>query len=841
MLSGKYNLTKLQEDTPEQLFERYPVATLEGIKNDLAQSVSSKRAELRQLVGGKYRDLLKVADDIISMNGMTSKLNSKISDLTFRNSTYDDKTLKNLCAFDEGIRKDQKEVVQKRNRVIVFRNIIHDCVYTYYHLEDDVRSQEGKDNLNNLERRESEMQENHFTKNIFASKVSLEYLQLSKQIYLLFNIFEKEVNDATRQDFFSVREIKSLRKDLIHEIQVKLENLTDTYSYEYATNMLASYVILNKCEPKTALIWFLEIRKQHLFQEDICSHFVSSLSYLYVTISCVTYFKTRLSPTLNRQIHSSTSSNWVAKSSFRKWHKWLGIDITNFTVDFPLSSKQLNINWGDGKLQGHFMEWQKSFTSESTKRFKEKFADCDSLEKMSLSLSDILNSFKMFTSLIELPCINDGEESKISEILLALWRKRFEILLEKEWDEFDNLLNNAVILFKNDDILESNSTSYGINLFTNTDISDINEFVRNASDPDSGSGTSAQLEQNIQFFISNSEAIIGTFINLKHIIHHTERPMFSVDDFENPEFWKNIRKTMFEWVDAYAQKFVVRVNSSVETLFEAIKKIVDSGKSYKPEKLMILIRNISQVSKNLDLSLIYDKINNVTNSGISYNKISVSTLTSPLLSKCIIPAIYKLTKQEITKLGKISKQRWAVNIPEKKYPEVESVEHDSGHKDSVEIPETLIWELYEEKWKLPTTPSVDLEKLLYEMATSLLTKGTDFSDIYLIKEFEQPKKDLINTMLKAIGNSITPSKGQKFEGDLALLTFSDIVFLYFFTCSEANTTDIDKEIQKSEHLSTYIKKLYEANPDLQDEEYRSKIISSVRERFDATKLMYYPF
>ena len=216
-------------------------------------------------------------------------------------------------------------------------------------------------------------------------------------------------------------------------------------------------------------------------------------------------------------------------------------------------------------------------------------------------------------------------------------------------------------------------------------------------------------------------------------------------------------------------------------------------------------------------------------------------MTIPLISKCIIPSIYKLTKQEITKLGKISKQRWAVNIPEKKYPEVESVEHDSGHKDSVEIPETLIWELYEEKWKLPTTPSVDLEKLLYEMATSLLTKGTDFSDIYLIKEFEQPKKDLINTMLKAIGNSITPSKGQKFEGDLALLTFSDIVFLYFFTCSETNTTDIDKEIQKSEHLSTYIKKLYEADPDLQDEEYRSKIISSVRERFDATKLMYYPF
>ncbi len=134
MLSGKYDLSKLEKDTPEQLFERYPIATLEEIKDDLVQNISTKRLELRQLVGGKYRDLLKVADDIISMNKMTSSLNTRISDLTFKSSTYDDKTLKNLCAFDDHARKIQRNNVQGRNRAIVFRNIIHDCVYTYYHL-----------------------------------------------------------------------------------------------------------------------------------------------------------------------------------------------------------------------------------------------------------------------------------------------------------------------------------------------------------------------------------------------------------------------------------------------------------------------------------------------------------------------------------------------------------------------------------------------------------------------------------------------------------------------------------------------------------------------------------
>lgn len=840
MLSGKYDLSKLEKDTPEQLFERYPIATLEEIKDDLVQNISTKRLELRQLVGGKYRDLLKVADDIISMNKMTSSLNTRISDLTFKSSTYDDKTLKNLCAFDDHARKIQRNNVQGRNRAIVFRNIIHDCVYTYYHLEDDVRSQEGKNNLKHSDRGGTELLDGQLIKSRFSNKISLEYLQLSKQIYLLFNLFDKEVNDPSRQNLFSVKEIKSLRNDLIKEIQAKLESLADTYNYEYATNILASYVILTEYEPKEALIWFLEIRKNKLFQVGFCSNFTSSLSYLYVTLSCVSYFKTRLSSTLNRQFHSSTNSNWVAKSCFKKWYRWLNIDFANFAVDFPLSSKQLSINWNDEKLQKFLLEWKESITLETTGEFGKAFANCESLEKMSLLLSDILNSFKMFSSLIELPCVIHAKESKISEVLLVLWRERFEILLNNEWTKFDGILNEAVIAFNNENNLESNSTSYGIDLFTNTDISDINAFVKSASDPIAGTGLGAEIEEGIQNFIGNARAIIQSLTNLKDIIDRTERPIFSIDDSEEPEFWKKVQKSMFEYVDGYAANLVKRVNSSVEAFFKEIREIVHGDESYGPERSMILIRGISQVGKSLDLPLIYNEVGKITHSKVACIKLETTSLTSPLLSECMIPAISKLTDQEIAELTKMAKERWTIGYSnDEGNSEADS---DNDNMDNVDVPEASIWKSYETKRKLPTAPSVDLEKSLYKIATSLLTvQQNDFSDIYLISEFEGPKEDLIGKIARAIGEGISVDNRQRDCHELALLTFSDIVFVYYFTHPQADSTDLDNSLQKSEQLFKYVKELYEANPDLQDDKYRLEIINSIRKHFETNKLMYYPF
>ncbi len=843
MLSGKYDLSKLEKDTPEQLFERYPVATLEGIKDDLVQNISTKRLELRQLVGGKYRDLLKVADDIIFMNKMTSSLNTRISDLTFKSSTYDDKTLKNLCAFDDHARKIQRNNVQGRNRAIVFRNIIHNCVYTYYHLEDDVRSQEGKNNSKNSDKGGTELLDGQLIKSRFSNKISLEYLQLSKQVYLLFNLFDKEVNDPSRQNLFSVKEIKSLRNDLIKEIQAKLESLADTYNYEYATNILASYVILTEYEPKEALIWFLEIRKNKLVQVGFCSNFTSSLSYLYVSLSCVSYFKTRLSSTLNRQIHSSTNSNWVAKSCFKKWYKWLNIDFANFAVDFPLSSKQLSISWNDEKLQEYLLEWKESITLEITGEFGKAFANCESLEKMSLLLGDILNSFKMFSSLIELPCVIHAKESKISEALLVLWRERFEIILNNEWAKFDGILNEAVIAFNNENNLGTNSTSYGIDLFTNTDISDINAFVKSASDPIAETGLGAGIKGSIQNFIGSARAIIESLANLKDIIDRTERPIFSIDDSEDPEFWKKVQNSMFKYVDGYAAKLVKRVNSSVEAFFKEIKEIVHGDESYGPERLMILIRGISQVGNSLDLPLIYNEVGKITHSKVACIKLETTILTSPLLSECMVPAISKLTDQEIAELTKMAKERWTIGYSNDEGNSGADSDNDNiDSEDNVDVPEASIWESYETKRKLPTAPSVDFEKLLYHIATSLLTvQQNDFSDIYLISEFEGPKEDLIGKIARAIGEGISVDNRQRNCHELALLTFSDIVFVYYFIHPQADSTVLDDSLQKSEQLFKYVKELYKANPDLEDKKYRLEVINSIRKHFDTTKLMYYPF
>lgn len=106
----------------EEAFIKYSVPELRTLNGQLTELAYSKKTELRDLVGNRYRDMLKTADIIISMNDVVTKEDNALSDLT-TNSKYTswDSHESNFSTFHTtlfpGIFSSGKKVLFKQHKV----------------------------------------------------------------------------------------------------------------------------------------------------------------------------------------------------------------------------------------------------------------------------------------------------------------------------------------------------------------------------------------------------------------------------------------------------------------------------------------------------------------------------------------------------------------------------------------------------------------------------------------------------------------------------------------------------------------------------------------------------
>lgn len=765
-----YDASTLAKTSADELLAKYSIPQLEGVKSRLGSDVAAKRAALRSLVGSKYRDLLQVADDIVSMDQLVRTENETLVDLAFSKSDYNTKRLQNLAKFKSGLGQRSIGEARDRNRIKVFRNLVHSCIYDYYHLGDE------EDEVND---------DYEYSKDSISTK----FVRLAKQLYLVRKLFHDELEDPDRQGAFSIIKFKSIVDEFEAKIQDKLTRLAVGYEYEFALNLMTAYVIVTRKKPLDALKWFLEIRRRQLNTMDPTTAFKDTLSYIFVTLSYMSAFRTRLSTMLIRQIYSSVNSDWSQQTCLRRWAKWIDGPIT---VDFPLTAVQLKSN-DDATLDTAISTWKRTVDDSVGAQFSQAFDKTLELKELSAYLNEIFDGFKSFSSLVNL----QGQESPLLTELIELWRGHFFDIQHTTLQGFDKV-SDSIMESANLDKLNGVCTNNGINMFQKSDISDIDLFINEVANLDLHNTVIESILEEIKQFKTKLRTILGSLESLKKMSTNLERPVSSIDDSEDPEFWENVSGNVDSLVNESAGSAVHKLNGTIEAFLQRVSE--SAGDDGDPVVLLYLVRILVQLKEKLDLTSIYSSLNRLTKEPLKM--IDFDDKVSPLLTKLVQPVVDKQSAA--------SKQQIADSIDTRLATE------------SLDVPEMKTWEEYMDK-KIPTSPSMDIESSLYEMSTSLLSLSgsEDYSDVYLIDNFEPIRAKLITDLIKMASKDCA-----KLSKDAALLTYADLVFLNCF-----NETEVEQET---------IDSLGEANEDLLDQGYRSALQKFVETHFKTVRLMYYP-
>ncbi|QPG74269.1 hypothetical protein FOA43_001594 [Brettanomyces nanus] len=799
MQFASYDVSKLADLSADQLLTEYPVQDLEYIKDALTKDMQSRRAELRDLVGSKYRDLLKAADDIVLMDQLVNKENKMLVGLTFRKAEYNSKALHNLDEFHRRIGMRAKRQAQARSKIIVFRNLVHDSIYSYYNIESSLNSHE----------------EEGISSSSSKDKASMQFVLLAEQLYLIFDVFRDLIEDPERQNAFAIRKIQCLHSQLLKDAENRLTQLSSGYEYEFATNIMIAYVILSNRTPKEALMWFLDLRKAQLFQMDPANDFENCLSYIYVTLNFLSVFETRLSTMLTRQIYSSANCNWMARTSLHKWCSWLDIDVTNYTVHYPLSSTQLKITPSDKYLSDQLSNWKLEITGWIRSVFIEVISNSGSLRSLSGYITKVLISFKKFTSLVDFLCksVDENSYDPMIEVIMHIWKDKYFSILETMLGEFSNISDSIMKNFSNSGQLNGIHTNHGTNLFKDIDIFDIDKFIGEVSNPDAKNSVIEPLLCQIDTFKDNIKAILCFLASLKKSAFNLERPILSIDDTENSEFWSVMSTKVQKLINESVSFSIKKINEAISKFLTTVELSIGEG-SHEPIEYLYMIRILLQLKERLDLSSIYSEFTKIINGQTEEDPcetLKVDLLGNPLLFKLSRPLVKQLTLPIVEEIkGKL-------------------------RKSEVDATEIELWEEYSQGKKLPTSASMDLEKDLYNLASRLLIVDTDdYSDVYLTEEFSTVRDELVDGLIETISNCLKEQKKEEVK-TLSLVAYSNLVFLLCFKVPELSEEKIRDQLE-----SVDVARLSELNSDLTDEKYQSIIISYIISHFKTVRLMYYP-
>lgn len=110
----------------EEIFEKYSIHEIRSLNVQLGALADSKQQELRQVVGNRYKDMLKTADMIISMNDLVTQEDAALSDLVTKESHtswYNHE--KQFLKFNKFIIPSNTTFIDSLSPKEAFTNVIH--------------------------------------------------------------------------------------------------------------------------------------------------------------------------------------------------------------------------------------------------------------------------------------------------------------------------------------------------------------------------------------------------------------------------------------------------------------------------------------------------------------------------------------------------------------------------------------------------------------------------------------------------------------------------------------------------------------------------------------------
>lgn len=140
MLSSSTNDTRLSRansdvnnDTSiDDIFTHLTIQQVQKLNKEYKQNVTNAKNDLHGLVGNKYRDLIKIAEDISNMYVVTSEVDQKLSDLSYGSSRFVSfNTLNSFSKYNSSIRKKEASDARRNEKLTILKNIINNQLMSF--------------------------------------------------------------------------------------------------------------------------------------------------------------------------------------------------------------------------------------------------------------------------------------------------------------------------------------------------------------------------------------------------------------------------------------------------------------------------------------------------------------------------------------------------------------------------------------------------------------------------------------------------------------------------------------------------------------------------------------
>lgn len=171
--------------TVDDIFSHFSIPEIQQLRKEYGDIIASLKSELFSLVGNKYRDLIKIAEDIEELYGITEDVDSKLADLSYKPVKFTSFTMDSSeMKLNSSLRRIKAEEAKTRSQPTLLRDLINNKL-----IKLDLKIEKCK--------KDKKLPLNHTSNFIFYAK-----LYYSMEIVFKHNI---ENDEALKQKFASLK------------------------------------------------------------------------------------------------------------------------------------------------------------------------------------------------------------------------------------------------------------------------------------------------------------------------------------------------------------------------------------------------------------------------------------------------------------------------------------------------------------------------------------------------------------------------------------------------------------------------------------------------------------
>lgn len=115
----------------EEIFVQYSVPKIQKIQQEYKTNFVKSKDDLHHLVGRKYRDLIRIAEDIEELSSLSRRIDSQLTDLSYKSSSYVEFGNNRFNTFDSFIRKEKAIKSRITSHKTILNNVINNKLIGY--------------------------------------------------------------------------------------------------------------------------------------------------------------------------------------------------------------------------------------------------------------------------------------------------------------------------------------------------------------------------------------------------------------------------------------------------------------------------------------------------------------------------------------------------------------------------------------------------------------------------------------------------------------------------------------------------------------------------------------